>query len=114
MRKMALAATVLALAAGGSIAPQGHGNNPGNVALGSLVMLNTLAPYYYDIYVDMAQSPLLACAETALSVCGEGAVCSLCVYDNSCSFTCQDSEGACAPAPPCGPTDEEPDYTGQG
>jgi hypothetical protein len=52
-------------------------------------------------YADL-MSPLTQCAETAIMVCGEGQVCCLCVYDESCSFSCRDANGGCDPCPPCG------------
>jgi hypothetical protein len=88
--------------------PSGHGNNPrwvgvslGGIDLGMnadvFIIIETLAP---DVL-----GPANDCAALAVQTCGQGRVCWVC-YANSehpaCSFACQDSDGDCTPAPPCG------------
>ena len=46
------------------------------------------------------------CGNLAVLICGEGQICCFCYSGNgnqSCSFSCQDAAGDCAPCPECGP-----------
>ena len=44
-----------------------------------------------------------ASINAAIETCGQGEVCYVCVYRESCSFQCRSDDGSCPPAPPCGP-----------
>ena len=68
-----------------------------------MTYLSLVSPDAYDGYIIYANSPLTQCIEAALLTCGSGNVCSVCVASDVCSFQCQDAEGGCEPAPPCGP-----------
>ena len=65
--------------------------------------LGLLAPETLDLYTETGQSPLVMCVEAAIQTCGEGQVCGVCVYHESCSFHCRNNDGSCPPSPPCGP-----------
>src|SRR3990172_9386873 len=64
--------------------------------------LAAVDPELAEVWASVA-SLLTECAATAQSVCGEGQVCYVCVYENSCSYGCRAADGSCQPAPPCGP-----------
>jgi hypothetical protein len=114
-------ALVTALAAGGS-AP-GHGNNPDLEAHGNnptwqwagVNIAGTDMAIPGDLYIILQMlAPGLCgelatgCADLAVTICGEGRVCCFCVVgsngDESCFFSCQDSEGNCEPCPECNPS----------
>lgn len=68
------------------------------------LLIEILAPDLYQLVGPPVLTPLQQCIDAAVQVCGQGQVCWVCVYENSCSFACRDADGGCEPAPPCGPT----------
>lgn len=93
----------------------GHGNNPPQQWTG--VTIADIDPFaiptpLYDYMQLLIPDALCgvadanACAELAISICGEGNICCFCVIgsngDVACSFSCRDSEGNCEPCPTCG------------
>ena len=60
------------------------------------------AALWTDIVDALASdTPLQQCAQTAVSTCGQGQVCWVCVGGNSCAFSCRDGNGQCTvPIPP--------------
>ena len=84
-------------------APSSRGESATHDELALHTYLGILAPESLDLYREAVQSPLAECIEGAVQTCGEGEVCSVCVYRESCSFQCRNDDGSCPPAPPCGP-----------
>ena len=60
-----------------------------------------------DVTMFASPSPMQACGNLALSICGNGNVCCVRVRTDECRFECRDEEGHCS-SRPCGDNPPDP------